>query len=109
MGERHWNRSQSLYMKNRAGLCGLWRTQQNVESEKPLNQDQDETLYYILVEPVLLYGSECWCLRKEDERRLLVTVMGRSRRNKIRNDQTRKDLGAEETVVERIRRRRLRW
>jgi hypothetical protein len=73
-------------------------------------------LYYTLVEPVLLYGSECWCLRKEDERRLLVAemswlrrIMGRSRRERIRNEKTREELGADETIVEKIRKRRLRW
>jgi len=25
-------------------------------------------LYETFVVPVLMYGSECWCLRKEDER-----------------------------------------
>ena len=28
-------------------------------------------LYWTLVLPVLMYGSECWTLRKKDERRLL--------------------------------------
>lgn len=73
-------------------------------------------LYHALVEPVLLYGSECWCLRKEDERRLLVAemgwlrrIIGRSRREKIRNERTREELGVEETIVEKIGKRRLRW
>src|SRR6218665_1392795 len=40
----------------------------------------------------IIYGSECWCLRKEDERRILVAemswlrrILGRSRRDRIRN------------------------
>src|ERR1700733_15508547 len=73
-------------------------------------------LYNPLVKSVLLYGSECWCLRKEDERKLLVAEMswlrrirGRSRREKIRNEVTRKELGAEETVIDRIRKGRLKW
>src|ERR1700733_229235 len=73
-------------------------------------------LYNTLVKSVLLYGSECWCLRKEDEKRLLVAEMswlrrirGRSRREKIRNEITRKELGAEETVIDRIRKGRLKW
>src|SRR6218665_1173861 len=45
-------------------------------------------LYYALIVLVLLYGSKRWCLRKEDERRLLVAekslglrrIIGRSRR-----------------------------
>src|SRR6218665_1486455 len=72
-------------------------------------------LYYALVVAVLLYGSECWSLRKEDERiRLLVAemswlrrIIGRSRREKVRNEQTREELGAEETVVQKIKKRRL--
>jgi hypothetical protein len=55
-------------------------------------------------------------LKKEDERRLLVTemswlrrIIGRSRRERIRNTTTRKELGAEETVVEKIQKRRLTW
>ena len=55
------------------------------------------------------------CLRKEDERRLLVTEMawlrrkrGRRRREKIINDITRKELVVEETLVLKIR-RRVKW
>src|SRR6218665_3861363 len=66
--------------------------------------------------PVLLYGSECWSLREEDERMLLVAemswlrrIIGRSRREKVRNEQTREELGAEETVVQKIKKRRLQW
>jgi len=54
-----------------------------------------------------MYGSECWTLRKEYERRLLVAEMawmrrirGRSRRERIRNEKTGEELGAEETVIE---------
>ena len=73
-------------------------------------------LYWALVLPVLMYGSECWTLRKEDERRLLVAEMawlrrirGRSRRERIRNEKTREELAAVETVIEKIKRRRLTW
>jgi len=69
-----------------------------------------------LVLPVLMYGSKCWTLRKEDERRLLVAEMawlrrirGRSRRERIRNEKTREELRVEETVIEKIQRRRLTW
>ena len=50
-------------------------------------------LYKTLVIPVLLYRSECWCLKREDERKLLVAemswlrgILGKSRREKIRNE-----------------------
>ena len=66
--------------------------------------------------PVLMYGSECWTLRKEDQRRLLVAEMawlrrirGRSRKERIRNEKSREELGAEKTVIEKIERRRPTW
>src|ERR1700733_13458823 len=39
----------------------------------------------------------------------LRRIRGRSRREKIRNEVTRKELEIEETLVEKIRRRRLKW
>src|SRR6218665_2975165 len=87
----------------------MWRT-------KSISIKTKMKMYWTLVLPVLLYRSECWTLRKEDERRLLVAEMawlrrirGRSRREKIRNEKTREELGAEETVIEEIKRRRLTW
>src|SRR6218665_3184119 len=68
-------------------------------------------LYWALVLPVLMYGSECWTLRKENERGLLVAEMAwlrRIRRERIRNETAREELGAEETVIEKIKRKRLR-
>ena len=33
-------------------------------------------IYEALVKSVFMYGAECWTLRKEDERRILVAEMG---------------------------------
>jgi len=54
----------------------MWR-------EKSISITTKMKLYYTLVVPVLLYGSECWSLRKE--------------------------LGAQETVVQKIKKRGLQW
>lgn len=104
-------------IKRRIGLASatfgrlnkMWKSQ-NISLKTKVK------LYGALVIPVLLYGSECWSLRREDERRLLVAEMswlrgmlGRSRRDKIRNERTRKELGQEDTIIDRIRKRRLRW
>jgi len=50
-------------------------------------------LYETFIVPVLLYGSECWCLRREDERRILTAEMTWlrrllrvRRRDKMRNE-----------------------
>src|SRR6218665_3225393 len=42
------------------GLGKMWR-------EKSISIATKMKFYYALVVPVLLYGSECWSLRKEDE------------------------------------------
>src|SRR6218665_3284388 len=90
-------------------LYKMWRT-------KSISLKTKMKLYWALVLPVLMYGSKCWTLSKEDERRLLVAekawlrrIRGRSRREKIRNEKSREELGAEETVIEKIKRRRLTW
>jgi len=73
-------------------------------------------VYQVLVVPVLLYGSECWTMRKEDERSLLTMKMsclrrmlGVTRLDRIKNEDIRKRVNLPETVVEVIRRRRLTW
>src|SRR5688572_9559886 len=90
-------------------LGKIWRDR-NISTRTKLK------IYETLVIPVLLYGSECWCLRKEDERKLLAIEMNwlrrikrRSKRDRIKNEVTRKELGQEETVIDRIRKKRLTW
>ena len=39
----------------------------------------------------------------------LRRIRGRIRRDRIRNEKTREELGTEETVIEKIKRRRLEW
>ena len=74
-------------------LRKLWKSS-NISNRTKLE------LYETLVIPVLLYGAESWCIKKEDERRLLAAEMGwlrgllnRSRRERIRNEVTREELG----------------
>src|SRR6218665_855197 len=88
-------------------MCSIRGTWKNVERKEHLHRNQDETL---LGPGVLLYGSECWSLRKEDERRLLVAemswlrrIIGRSRREKVRNEQTREELGLKKQWYKRSR------
>jgi hypothetical protein len=73
-------------------------------------------VYESMVIPVLMYGSECWTMRKEDERRILVVkmcwlrrILEISRLQHIRNDDIRRRTGMQVTTVHRINARRLRW
>jgi len=73
-------------------------------------------LYGTFVFPVLLYGSECWCLKKEDERRIhtaemtwLRRLLRVTRRDKMRNETVRDILCQETTLVDRTAEQRLNW
>ena len=73
-------------------------------------------VYQVLIMPVLLYGAECWTMRKKDERRFLTMEMsclrrmlGVTRLDRIKNEKIRKRVNLPETVVEVIRKRRLTW
>ena len=61
----------------------------------------------------MLYGSECWAMKKEDERAMEVTEMkmlrwsiGITRKDRIRNDTIRGSLGVRR-IGEKIQGRRL--
>ena len=60
------------------GLEKMWR-------EKSVFIATKMKLYYVLDAPVLQYGSECWSLRKDDKRRLLVAEMNWLRRIRSRS------------------------
>jgi len=104
-------------IKRRIGLaCAMFGKLNKIWKANSILISTKMKLYGAFVIPVLLYGSECWCMRREDERRLLVAemswlrrILGRSRRDKIRNEVTREELGQRETVVDKIRKRRLTW
>ena len=53
-------------------------------------------LYKTVVRPAMVYGSECWALRKEEEQRLHTTEMkmlrwsqGKTRKDRIKNEKIR--------------------
>ena len=53
-------------------------------------------LYKTVVRPAMVYGSECWALRKQEEQRLHTTEMkmlrwsqGRTRKDRIKNETIR--------------------
>ena len=71
-------------------------------------------LYKIFLVSVLVYESECWCLKKEDKRRIIsaeVAWLRRllcvTRRDRIRNDTIRSVLQQEGSLIQKMRKRRL--
>src|SRR6218665_2642870 len=99
-------------IKRRIGLASaMFGTTNKMRRSNNITTATKVKLYGTFVIPVMMYGSECWCLRKEDERRILVAemswlrILGRSRRDRIRNEVTRKELGQQATLVDKIRKK----
>ena len=73
------------------------------------------TIYKTILKPVLTYASECWALTTKTkskvqaaEMRVLRLIRGVTRRDRLRNDRIRKDLGVT-SVLEEVERSKLRW
>ena len=104
-------------IKRRIGLAaGTFGSLTTVWKAKNITIKTKEKVYETMVVPILLYGSECWSLRKTDERKIqtaemswLRRMIGISRLQRIRNEVIRKRLGQEITLVHRIQERRLKW
>ena len=96
--------SQAFGMMNR-----IWRSRE-------LTQKTKIKIYETMIQPIFLYGSECWTMRKQDEKRILTAEMswlrkiaGISRLQKIRNDDIRQALGIQTTLLDKVVQQRLRW
>src|SRR6218665_1531789 len=81
-------------------------------SEKSISIATKMKLYHTLVVTVLVFGSECWSLRKEDEIRLLVAEMSwlrRIRGRSRRNEHTREEPGAHSGTKDQGKETTLAW
>jgi hypothetical protein len=90
-------------------LNKIWRS-------KGITKNTKIRIYETLIKPILLYGSECWTIRKSDEHRIMVAEMswlrriaGITRLHKIRNEEIRAFLNIKATLIDNITERRLRW
>ena len=85
---------------------GKWRHISGVISDK---------LYMTVIRPVLLYGAECWTVRKKEEQIFEKTEMSMSRRieltplsDKLKSVKIRKVLGVN-SIQEKVIEMRVRW
>ena len=85
-------------------------------SSKDISIPTKMELYKVLVLSILMYGAETWSLKKVDESRLLTfemtclrKILRVTRLDKIRNTTIRESLGAQETVIDKITTKRLRY
>jgi len=63
-------------IKRRIGLTwAVFNKLINIWNCRNLTREIKLKVYEAMVIPVLMYGSECWTMRKEDEWKILVTKM----------------------------------
>ena len=76
---------------------------------------KDIKLYMTVIRPVLIYGAECWTVRKKEEQilektemRMLRRIKGDTLRDKVKCVDIRKQLGVT-SLQEKVREMTLRW
>jgi len=92
-----------------------WRKATGVICDRKVPDKVKGKFYRTAIRPAMLYGSECWALKGQQEHKIGVAEMrmlrwmcGHTRKDKIRNEQIRGRVGVapiEEKIVE----NRLRW
>ena len=94
---------------------GKWRDVSGVISNKKMPRKLKLKLYWTVIRPALLYGAECWTVRKNEEQILEKTEMRMLRRikritlrDKVESVDIRKELGVN-SIQEKVREMRLRW
>ena len=94
---------------------GKWRDLSGVISDKKMPRKLKIKLFVTVIRPVLLYGAECWTVRKKEkqipektEMRMLRRIKGVTLRDKVKSVDIGKELGVT-SIQEKVREMRLRW
>ena len=92
-----------------------WREMSGVICDRKIPKKLKSKIYKSVLRPVMLYGAECWAMRKKEddllrrtEMRMLRRILGVSLKDKIRNEEIRKRCGVVD-IIEKVREARLRW
>ncbi|KAI8543266.1 hypothetical protein RHMOL_Rhmol08G0203600 [Rhododendron molle] len=92
-----------------------WRSATGVLCDKRVLTKLKGKFYGTAIRPAMLYGTECWPIKKQQvnkmsvaEMRMLRWVCGKTRRDKIRNETVREMVGVA-PIQEKVRENRLRW
>jgi len=101
-------------IRKRIGLAsGVIGRLSKIWKSKDISIKTKVQVYKALVVPTLAYGSECWTLKEENERKLhsletncLRRMIGVSRRDRIQNTVVRERTNVTESITEEIQRRR---
>ena len=92
-----------------------WRSATGVLCDRNMPMSLKKKFYRKTVRPSLLYGTECWANKKQNTQKISVTEMrmlrwmcGKTRMDKVRNEDTRSLVGVA-PIEEKMRENRLRW
>ena len=104
-------------VKHRIGKAiGAFQALKKIWASQDIRCSTKVELYKVLVLSILLYGAETWTLKKVDENRLhtfemacLRRIMGVTRFDRLRNTHIRRQLNMEETIIDRVATKRLRY
>jgi hypothetical protein len=110
-----WDNNCSEEIKRRIGKAtGAMASLKHIWNSKKLKIDNKLKLLKTCVFRVLLYASETWTLKETDNKKLLAFEMKCYRRilrinwrDMIRNEDIRKRISKEETIIDTIRKRKL--
>ena len=92
-----------------------WREMSGVTCDKRMPRKLKCKICRTVIRPVLLYGAECWTIRKKKENLLKRTemqmlrwILGVSLKDKIWNDEIRRRCGVV-CIAEKVKEAKLRW
>jgi len=92
-----------------------WKNASGVLCDRKIPLRLKGKIYRMVVRPALLYGSECWPIKKAQIQRLRVAEMrmirwicGHTRLDRIRNEVSRGKIGVA-SIEDKMREARLRW
>ena len=93
----------------------FYQSVRNLVWNKEIPRKCKEVMYKMYYSPILTYAAETWTMTRREESkiqasemRFLRSMIGKTRRDRVRNEDVRKEIGVDK-MNDRIERNRLRW